>query len=60
MLLDDAPDAGRLELDWSPDGRWVTMASAGPNQNLYLMRGDASELFLVGTGITPSWRPDVS
>jgi TolB protein len=63
VLLDDPPEAGRLELDWSPDGRWVIMASGGPNQsdaNLYLMRGDASEVFLVGKGTTPSWRPDVS
>jgi hypothetical protein len=61
ILSADPVEFGQLTMDWSPDGRWVTMASAGPseeNEHLYLMRGDASELFLVGVGTTPSWRPE--
>jgi serine/threonine protein kinase/DNA-binding SARP family transcriptional activator len=53
------PEAGRLDLDWSPDGRWIVGSSAPNTQNtLYLIRGDGSEYFQVGTGTNPSWQPD--
>ncbi len=59
VLLEDPPEGGQLVLDYSPDGRWIVMsrpwASGAPN--VYLMRADGSEVFLVGSGSEPSWRP---
>lgn len=53
------PERGQLDLDWSPDGRWIVASSAPNTQNtLYLIRGDGSEYFQVGTGTNPSWQPD--
>ncbi|MGA9159904.1 MAG: BTAD domain-containing putative transcriptional regulator [Actinomycetota bacterium] len=67
-ILRYPPDNGRLVMDWSPDGRWIVMTSAygsatqqqlgdGTATNVYLMRSGGDELFLVGSGSVPSWRP---
>jgi hypothetical protein len=59
VFMKDPPELGRLDLDWSPDGRWIVASSAPNTQNtLYLIRGDGSEYFQVGTGTNPSWRPE--
>jgi Tol biopolymer transport system component len=62
ILLRDAPEEGRLSMDWSPDGRWATLASLGDSTrgNLYLLRADTGELFLVGSATAPSWRPETA
>ena len=69
VILKDPPSNGRVVLDWSPDGRWILLtgpfgqgfgvpgASAGGGDNVYLVRADGSEEFLVGSGSEPSWRP---
>jgi hypothetical protein len=63
VFLGQAPEAALLSADYSPDGRWLIMASVfgspDPNYNVYLMRANDGELFLVGSGSAPSWRPDV-
>ena len=70
MILKYPPSNGRLVLDWSPDGRWILMtdpfggsavpgADAGGGTNVYLVRSDGGEVFLVGSGSEPSWRPPV-
>ena len=64
VIIRHPPENGRLVLDWSPDGRWIVMTTislvrqgyvSGPN--VYLTRSDGGELFLVGSGTKPSWRP---
>jgi DNA-binding SARP family transcriptional activator/tRNA A-37 threonylcarbamoyl transferase component Bud32 len=58
VFIEDPPEDGRLVIDWSPDGRWIAMSSPGGlGNNLYLMRADGSQTFLIGLGIEPSWRP---
>ncbi len=69
VILKHPPSNGRVVLDWSPDGRWILLtdpfgqgfgvpgASAGGGDNVYLVRADGSEEFLVGSGSEPSWRP---
>jgi hypothetical protein len=43
----------------SPDGRWIVMSPpSGLGSTLYLMRADGSELFRIGFGTEPSWRPE--
>jgi serine/threonine-protein kinase len=62
-FVEDPPEGGRLVIDWSPDGEWIAMstpAGVEPFANLYLMRGDGSEIFQVGLGAEPSWRPEGS
>ena len=71
VILKDPPSNGRIVLDWSPDGRWILMtdpfgqgsvlpgANVGSSRgtNVYLARSDGGEIFLVGSGSEPSWRP---
>jgi serine/threonine-protein kinase len=67
VFLGDPPENGRLVIDWSPDGRWlvastphsVTTSSGTANTHVYLIRGDGSEVFWVGQGAEPSWRPEL-
>ena len=61
VLLGDAPEFAKLTAEYSPDGKWLTMSSSpreSSNGHLYLMRVADQELFLVGSGITTSWRPE--
>ena len=55
VILRYPPENGRLVMDWSPDGRWIVMTN--PYGSAYVMRSDGGELFLVGSGSEPSWRP---
>jgi hypothetical protein len=58
VILRCPPENGRLVMDWSPDGRWIMMTNPyGSATNVYVMRSDGGELFLVGSGSEPSWRP---
>ena len=55
----DPPEDGRLVMDWSPDGRWIVLSSpSGVGDTLYLMPADGSQVFVVGVGVEPSWRPE--
>jgi serine/threonine protein kinase/DNA-binding SARP family transcriptional activator/Tol biopolymer transport system component len=59
VFLEDPPEHGVLALDWSPDGRWIVMSPpSGLGSTLYLMRADGSQLFVIGFGTEPSWRPE--
>jgi len=59
VFLEDPPEDGVLALDWSPDGRWIVMSPpSGLGSTLYLMRADGSQLFRIGFGTEPSWRPE--
>jgi TolB protein len=63
VLLDDPPEGGRagLVMDWSPDGDWIVMSSPfGIGHTLYLLPADANQVFTIGTGTEPSWRPESS
>jgi eukaryotic-like serine/threonine-protein kinase len=48
--------------DVSPDGEWLTMTSRGPQEDLYLVRTDGSEIRqITNDGFKdrgPSWSPD--
>ena len=59
VILRYPPENGRLVMDWSPDGRWIVMTNpySSATNNVYLMRSGGGELFLVGSGSEPSWRP---
>ncbi|MGA9161130.1 MAG: hypothetical protein WB297_09760 [Actinomycetota bacterium] len=65
VIIRYPPENGRLLLDWSPDGRWIVMTTPGlvvgqgnvSASNVYLTRSGGGELFLVGSGSNPSWRP---
>ncbi|MGZ8571987.1 MAG: hypothetical protein ACXWW5_07160, partial [Actinomycetota bacterium] len=58
VILRYPPENSRLVIDWSPDGRWIVMTNPyGSATNVYLMRSGGGELFLVGSGSEPSWRP---
>jgi serine/threonine protein kinase/DNA-binding SARP family transcriptional activator len=59
VFLEDPPEDGVLALDWSPDGHWIVMSPpSGLGSTLYLMRADGSQLFRIGFGTEPSWRPE--
>jgi serine/threonine protein kinase/DNA-binding SARP family transcriptional activator len=54
----DPPEDGRLVMDWSPDGRWIVLSSpSGVGDTLYLMPANGSQVFVIGVGVEPSWRP---
>jgi TolB protein len=60
VFLAEPPEGGRLVIDWSPDGDWIVMStpsSVDLMRNLYLMRADGSQVFQIGFGTEPSWRP---
>jgi Tol biopolymer transport system component len=55
----DPPEDGRLVMDWSPDGRWIVLSSpSGVGDTLYFMPADGSQVFVIGVGVEPSWRPE--
>ncbi len=66
VFLEDPPENGRLVVDWSPDAGWIvastphgiTTASGPAVGQVYLIRADGSEVFWVGPGAEPSWRPE--
>ena len=61
VFLADPPEGGRLVIDWSPDGDWIVMSTpsgVGILRNVYLMGADGSEVFQIGLGTEPSWRPE--
>jgi DNA-binding SARP family transcriptional activator/tRNA A-37 threonylcarbamoyl transferase component Bud32 len=54
---------GPLILDWSPDADWIVMGAVRPDEGelaIYLMRADGSEVFYVGGGSEPDWRPEIT
>jgi hypothetical protein len=58
VFMKDPPERGLLVLDWSPDGRWIAASSpTTAGHTLYLIRGDGSEVYQIGRGTDPSWRP---
>ena len=60
VILRYPPENGLLVMDWSPDGRWIVMTNPyflSATNNVYLMRSGGGDLFLVGSGSEPSWRP---
>ena len=61
VFLADPPEGGRLVIDWSPDGDWIVMSTpsgVGILRNVYLMGAEGSEVFQIGLGTEPSWRPE--
>jgi DNA-binding SARP family transcriptional activator/tRNA A-37 threonylcarbamoyl transferase component Bud32/WD40 repeat protein len=59
VFVGEPPEDGRLVIDWSPDGDWLVMSSpSGVGNNLYLMSADGSQVFQIGFGGEPAWRPD--
>jgi TolB protein len=62
VFVEEPPEGGRLVMDWSPDGRWIvisTPSSLGDlGGSMYLMSADGEELFRLGSGNEPSWRPE--
>jgi serine/threonine protein kinase/DNA-binding SARP family transcriptional activator len=63
VFFEEPPEGGRLVIDWSPDGDWLVMSSVTgsslePRNNLYLMSADGNQLFQIGLGSEPSWRPE--
>jgi serine/threonine protein kinase len=65
VVLSDPPEHGRLLVDWSPDGRWMVMSAANPSGHLgrhgdtmYLTRVGGGQVFFLGSGSTPDWRPE--
>ena len=61
VFLAEPPEGGRLVIDWSPDGDWIVMSTPSTVEllkNLYLMRADGGEVFQIGLGTEPSWRPE--
>jgi Tol biopolymer transport system component len=68
VFLEDLPPfADTLELDWSPDERWIVAANvwdlqdpqSGSGPVIFLIRADGSEAFVVGVGGSgPTWRPE--
>jgi serine/threonine-protein kinase len=65
VFLADPPEDGRLEVDWSPDGRWIVMAAANPSGHasghydaMYLTRVEGGQVFFLGSGLQPDWRPE--
>jgi len=59
VFADQLPEGERaLVLDWSPDGRWILMSGVyDVGGDVYLMRADGSEVFFIGAGSEPKWRP---
>jgi serine/threonine protein kinase/DNA-binding SARP family transcriptional activator len=64
VFLADPPEDGRLEVDWSPDGRWLVMSAANPSGHasghydaMYLTRVGGGQVFFLGSGSEPDWQP---
>jgi DNA-binding SARP family transcriptional activator/tRNA A-37 threonylcarbamoyl transferase component Bud32 len=63
VVLADPPEGGRLVVDWSPDGRWIVMSTAAGSapffDALYLANARSGDVFFLGSGLEPDWRPTV-
>jgi TolB protein len=60
MILGDLPvDAPVVLLDWSADRRWIVMSEPWQSgtDEVYLMSADGDEVFYLGGGSEPRWRP---
>ncbi|HET7928254.1 MAG TPA: hypothetical protein VFM40_01760 [Actinomycetota bacterium] len=65
VVLADPPENGRLAVDRSPDGRWMVMSAVNPGGHasghydaMYLTRVGGGQVFFLGSGSTPDWRPE--
>jgi DNA-binding SARP family transcriptional activator/tRNA A-37 threonylcarbamoyl transferase component Bud32 len=64
VFLANPPEGGRLAVDWSPDGRWMVMSAADrsghfpPHDAMYLTRVEGGQVFFIGSGFEPDWRPE--
>jgi hypothetical protein len=65
VVLSDPPEHGRLLVDWSPDGRWMVMSAANASGHLgghydamYLTRVGGGQVYFLGSGSDPDWRPE--
>ncbi len=65
VVLADPPEDGMLWVDWSPDGRWMVMSAANPSGHgsgdddaMYLTRVAGGQVFFLGSGSEPDWRPE--
>ena len=66
VFLSNPPEGGRLVVDWSPDGRWIVMSPPDVSENtgeqfdaMYLTKADGGDVFYIGSGFEPDWRPTV-
>jgi hypothetical protein len=60
VVLDDLPLGGPVVLaDWSADRRWIVLSEPWRigNDEVYLMSADGDEVFYLGGGSEPRWRP---
>ena len=60
VVLDDLPlDAPVVLVDWSADRRWIVMSEPWQSgtDEMYLMSADGDEVFYLGGGSEPRWRP---
>jgi Tol biopolymer transport system component len=65
VVLSDPPEGGRLVVDWSPDGRWIVMSATSASQHgsghydaMYLTHVQGGQVFFIGSGSDPDWRPE--
>ena len=64
VFLANPPEGGRLAVDWSPDGLWTVMSAADrsghspPHDAMYLTRVEGGQVFFIGSGFEPDWRPE--
>ena len=60
VVLDDPPArCSGGPADWSADGRWILMSEPWQTgtDEMYLMSADGDEVFYLGGGSEPRWRP---
>jgi TolB protein len=60
VVLDDLPLGGPVVLaDWSADRRWIVVSEPWQTgtDEVYLMSADGDEVFYLGGGSEPRWRP---
>jgi len=63
VVLADPPGGDVLIADWSPDGRWIVLSAPeagghGQFDAMYLMRVGGGDVFFLGSGFGPDWRPE--
>jgi Tol biopolymer transport system component len=66
VFLANPPEGGRLVVDWSPDGRWIVMSPSDVSRHIgghfdamYLAKADGGDVYFLGSGLEPAWRPTV-